>query len=201
MNLQHILPAVARIHGNLIPVELRARTYLSTYDAIRHFATAPGPITPLRFHALATMVYGWMPRVVRIDANYTTPATALLNAATKTAAHMVRGLPIFQLANCLKSVVGASKMLHFMNDAVFPIWDSKIESFRQGKAVSHAHMGQLANYLAYVDDVHAICGDTAFPAFAANFRNATNARFAALGIAPYPISDVRVAEAAAFELA
>ena len=85
--------------------------------------------------------------------------------------------------------------------AVFPIWDSNIETFRFGGAPPHNHMNQVGNYFAYADEVHAIRRDPGFPALFTQFVAAFNARRAALGIGPYPVSEVRAIEAAAFELA
>jgi hypothetical protein len=90
------------------------------------------------------MAYGWMPRVVRIDPQHTPSAlAALLPAQTATPATM-RGTRVADIAACLHSVVGASKVLHFVNDAVFPIWDSNIETFRLGGKPPHNHNARLA---------------------------------------------------------
>ena len=41
-----------------------------------------------------------------------------------------RPVGVADVAACLHSLVGASKVLHFVNDSVFPIWDSRIETYR-----------------------------------------------------------------------
>lgn len=201
MNLVDLQPAIPHIHGHLVPVDLRAITYLATYADIRSFATAPGAIGLDRFNQLATMVYGWMPRIVRIDQAHVTPALAAVAAAKRATPATVHAVPITALANCLRSLVGASKVLHFVNDAVFPIWDSKIETFRLGGVLPYGQMTSIANYLAYVDEVHAIRADPAFAPFLAGVTAATNARLTAIGIPLYAVSEVRAIEAAAFELA
>jgi hypothetical protein len=184
-----------------MPGDLRAITYLATYDNIRSLATAPGAIGLGRFNQLATMVYGWMPRVVRIDPAHVTPALAAVAAAQRATPATVHTVPITALANCLRSLVGASKVLHFVNDAVFPIWDSKIETFRLGGVLPYGQMTHVANYLAYVTEVHAIRGDPAFAPFFAGFTAAMNTRLTAIGVPLYAMSEVRAIEAAAFELA
>jgi hypothetical protein len=113
----------------------------------------------------------------------------------------MRGTRVADIAACLHSVVGASKVLHFVNDAVFPIWDSNIETFRLGGKPPYNHMNRVGNYFAYADEVHAIRRDPGCPAFFTQFVAAFNARLAALRIGPYPISEVRAIEAAALELA
>lgn len=202
VTLNNLFPAIPRIAANLAVQDLRSITYLSTYPSIRMLGATPGPINLDRFHQIATMAYGWMPRVVRIDPAYTNSALAVLNVAKTAEAPTLSTPQINNLATCLHSLVGASKILHFINDSAYPIWDSNIEAFRlSGAAARHNHMKDVNAYLAYVQDVHAIRHDPGFPQFQANFMAVFNARLTALGIAPYPISSVRVIEAAAFELA
>jgi hypothetical protein len=201
MTLTDLQPVIAQIAGQPLIHDLRSITYLSTYPSIRALGTAPGPIGFDRFHQLAAMAYGWMPRVVRIDRMQSSQALAALVTAQTATAATLRSIPIADIAACLRSLVGASKVLHFVNDSVFPIWDSNIEAFRLRGPPPHNHMKNVNNYFAYVDEVHAIRRDVGFPTFLARFSGALNTRLTALGIAHYSISEVRVIEAAAFELA
>ena len=201
MTLTDLQPAMAQIEGHSMIHDLRSITYLLTYASIRALGAAAGPIHLDRFNQLAAMVYGWMPRILRIDPIHIPSAlTALAVAQTATAATL-RATPVADVAACLHSLVGASKILHFVNDSVFPIWDSNIETFRLNSPPPHNHMNVIANYLAYADEVHAIRRDPGFPIFLTQLTAALNARLAALGIAHCPISQVRAIEAAAFELA
>ena len=91
-------------------------------------------------------------------------------------------------------------MLHFVNPAVFPIWDSKIESLRLGRDPSATHMKKATNYWSFFDEVHAIRLEKGFPGFYADLLPVYFARQLSMGISNYPISEVRAIEAAAFEL-
>jgi hypothetical protein len=201
MVLSDILPAVPRILANPALTDLRAAAYLSTYPQICGFAPAGTVITHPTFLQLATMTYGWMPRILRIDGKHIAAAITALNHGAAASGVTFHAVPIIDLALCLHSVVGASKMLHFVNPAVFPIWDSKVESFRLGYSPSHVHMNAIANYVDYARDVHSIMRDPSFPAFNVQFIAAYHIRLGAMGIAPYPVEPVRVVEASLFELA
>ena len=198
MNLADITPAIHSI--NLAPAvtELRGHTYLSTYPHVLAMAGAPNINDAQRFYQLATLVYGWMPRVLRIDQVFANNAiNALAISRTVTVANFQSVL--FQdIDNCLHSVVGASKILHFSNPAIFPIWDSKIQNFRQ---IPNANMKSIQQYIDYVNDVHAIIADPGFPQFFNNFSIAYNLRLNQSNINQYQITSVRAVEAAAFELA
>ena len=143
-----------------------------------------------------------MPRIVRIDPQHTANAISAVTQAQTATDTTFRAVPVATVADCLRSVVGASKVLHFVNDAVFPIWDSKIETFRQNNTKpTQKHMKQVPRYLDYVAEVHGIRQDPGFRTFFSQFVAALDARLVALNIVRYKISEVRAIEAAAFELA
>jgi len=210
MKLLDILPAIGKITSTPTNLDPRAVTYLATYPSIRALGSAPGAITPDRFNQLVVMVYGWMPRIARVDLSSASRALTALNAAKIATPATCLTIDILSVADCLRSLVGASKALHFVSDAVFPIWDSNVEAFRlrvngimpAGKPLPYNHMTDVKNYCEYVREIHAIRADPTFSTvFLAPFNGATNSRLSALGIAPYPISEVRAIESAAFELA
>ncbi len=62
-------------------------------------------------------------------------------------------------------------------------------------------MDQVENYSAYASEVNAIRGALMFPDFYRAFKEAFEDRLGRLGIAPYPLTEVRCVELAMFELA
>lgn len=200
MQLSDLRPAIAAIRDNPVP-DLRARTYLLTYPHIlreaRNFRK-----TNSAFALLALIAYGWMPRVVRLEPKYIFEARKALNGARKrrTSSHTENADIVEPVAACIRSVVGASKLLHFVNPHRFPIWDSRVEGFRRGKAVPGRSMN-ATNYLLYMKDVAAILVEPTFLSFYKSLNLALAGRLKRLGIKPYPVSRVRAVECAAFELA
>ena len=130
MNLAAIRPAIASVLANPVVTELRNHTYLATYPGIIAIGTAPGVAPGVKFHQLATLVYGWMPRIIRIDPRHSAGAITAFGMAIAATPHTFDHVAIQSIADCLHSVVGASKLLHFANPDIFPIWDSNIEAFR-----------------------------------------------------------------------
>jgi hypothetical protein len=59
------------------------------------------------------------------------------------------------LRQFLGSVVGTSRLLHFLNPLVFPIWDSVIHRYCD-RTVRHATSDSLNRYLEYTYDVHTL---------------------------------------------
>lgn len=198
MNLSKIQPAIASILARPRVTELRSHTYMATYPVMMAIGAAPAVSHAVKFHQLATMVYGWMPRVLRIDPIHIGGAINAMCAAMEATPRTFSTVPIQDIAKCLHSVVGASKLLHFVNPHAFPIWDSKIESFR---SPASSDMTDVAEYLKYARNVHDIRSDPDFPAFYAAFQSAYSSRLRASGIPAYHVNEVRAIEAAAFELA
>ena len=198
MILAEIKPAIARITPAMPVLELRAYTYLATYRAMVALASEPSALDLARFHQIAVMAYRWMPRILRLDRAHAEPALmSLRRARTVTIADLVAS-EIAPVARCLHSVVGASKVLHFVNPDVFPISDSGIARFR---GVPVSDLEDEEQYCVYVREVHRIIGEPGFDALREDFLAAYRARLEVSGIPPYQITPVRAVEAAAFELA
>lgn len=199
MLLQDIQPAIAVIRNNPVVTDLRSHTYLSTYPEILALVQEEEIQAP-QFKELALMVYGWMPRVLRIDSAHFALALRAANAAKYATPEAFQNIPIQHVANCLHSMVGASKLLHFINPNVFPIWDSKIQAFR-GLPNGNYDMSNIENYLEYVRDVHAIVGEEGFDEFYAQYGIVHATRLNHSNIEEYQVSHLRAIEASAFELA
>lgn len=197
MKLVDIQPAIGSITASLVVTDLRERTYLATYPGMISIGATTGVTNDVKFHQLSTLVYGWMPRIARIDPLHTSAAVAALGAAMSATDANFQTIPVKRISDCLHSVVGASKLLHFANPDVFPIWDSNIEAFRTN---SDSDMTSAPQYMDYVGEVHSIRREAEFPEFYIEFCAAYSARLAVNGIPTYSIGHVRAIEAAAFEL-
>jgi len=138
---------------------------------------------------------------LRLDPNHIDRAISALRRARSASEDVRDDEVIRDLAACLSSAVGASKMLHFVNPETFPIWDTKVERIHSGTATSQYRMRQTGNYIAYLRKVHATRRTSVFPDFFKAFGQAYQERLLRLGIAPYRVTEVRAIEAAAFELA
>lgn len=199
--LNRLLDAIGRVRAKVPAEGSRAATYLRTYPALLALASCPEVEDSMRFLQLAAAAYGWMPRIVRLDPEYLSSAIdAFRQAPEATDANWPNAL-VEQVAACLHSVVGASKLLHFANPAVFPIWDKKVERFWLSAEPSQYHMDQDRHYKAYALRVHEIRREPSFPEFYEALNLAFAERLGRLAIPPYRLTEVRSIETAAFELA
>lgn len=119
----------------------------------------------------AHMVYGWMPTVLGLDTaavrGFTLQqAAALLTAAKQRDLDKAELLSLKGLVN--NSIVGASKLLHFVEPARYPIWDSRLYAFRHGKPGYDYQVNNVDAYISYRRDLNALMADSRFPAFHAS---------------------------------
>jgi len=198
MHLQDIQAAIAAMQNGMVVNDLRSHTYLSTYPEILSFVQE-GEIQAAELKQLALMVYGWMPRVLRIDNAHLPAALQAANEAKASTVENHEEVPVQHIANCLHSLVGASKLLHFVNPNVFPIWDSRIQTFR-GRPNGNHNMSNIGNYHEYVREVHAIVREEGFGQFYEEYTVVHINRLNQNDIGEYQVSEIRAIEASAFEL-
>ena len=201
MNVEKLWGAIDRVRKHTPPDNSRPATYLRTYPALLAAASCEGVDDKTKFLQLAMMTYGWMPRVLRLDAKHLNKATEVFYLARVTSQDLPNIEILNHISGCLRSVVGASKLLHFVIPEEYPIWDSNVERFRCGTAPSPYHMGKADNYASYVREVHGIRREPTFQGFYEKFNQAYQERLGRLQIPSYPLTPIRVIEAAAFELA
>ncbi|MAM87505.1 MAG: hypothetical protein CME36_09390 [unclassified Hahellaceae] len=200
MDFAKLNNAVEAVRRGQAVLNTRQTTYLRTYPALlglaRHRESSPED----RFLQLVTAAYGWMPRIVRINQDHLSSAIQALEEARLAQGTDFDESLVEKISKCLYSVVGASKVLHFANPQVFPIWDSKVEGVWRAREASYHYMSKPKGYLIYAKEVHELSEQKEFPDFFSNFNTAYQLRLEACGISCYEISHIRAIEAAAFEL-
>ncbi len=99
--------------------------------------------------AIAHMVYGWMPTILK-SVNLTPSDKDVLAGAREVGAfdEAIALIDKFNKSPINNSWIGLSKVLHFINPEYFPIWDSKVAS-NFGLRNYH-QMANKQNYLDYI---------------------------------------------------
>ena len=106
-------------------------SYLQTYpymvDGIKYLM----PLNDEKLLIAGSSIFSWMPTQSKID---TTLLSASLKIITSLKTHSLTKANLIQLAKTFrtirgeKSVVAASKLLHFLYPDEYPIWDSRIRT-------------------------------------------------------------------------
>jgi hypothetical protein len=140
----------------------------------------------------ANMVYGWMPTI--LDTQKKKEKYSDLNNVLKSIKSLGDGDSFTdQKKEDLKivaafmnnSIVGASKLLHFIYPEKYPIWDSKICKIITGKS-SHQQVQKITNYIKYYEAIHNLFIE--LPENLEKFKKEFKEKF------DYKISTVRAAE-------
>lgn len=146
----------------------RRNSYINSYPHIASYFSSLHEITPQDVVRDAHMVYGWMPTVLDLyvgdDACDLAQATALLNCA-KGHGEISEG-DISVLAGLINnSLVGASKLLHFVAPERFAIWDSKIYAFIHRERPHNYQVNKVERYLGYLESIERYRGSREFEKF------------------------------------
>ena len=99
---------------------------------------------------IAHMAYGWMPTILK---KYEIENNGLKNiydarkvASFYEAKNLIDRFTVSPINN---SIVGLSKVLHFVNPEYFPIWDRRVALHFEIKY--HYNINRFENYIKYID--------------------------------------------------
>ena len=135
-------------------------SYLLSYPEFIAYFAGLDEITHHNLIIAANFTYGWMPRVLTFKSRDFAAGVAILNAARR------QGLVGERDLNSLRSLidnsmVGVSKILHFVNPSRYAIWDRRVYTYIN-RRYSQLQIQKPRNYLAYLDNCHEITNDGRF---------------------------------------
>ena len=156
MNFEKARKLIVSSLAKRIPPSKETIHYYSSYWALLKFAaeTQDDPQNN-GILGLSCAVYGWMPTILKNwkfeNFNADVPVSTIRNLDTVGAARafLSRIDPESPINN---SWVGLSKLLHFLNPEIFPIWDSRIAKHFDLKW--DAQLNNKGAYVAYFDFIH-----------------------------------------------
>lgn len=137
---------------------------LSYPEFLKHFARLSA-ITSHDFIVGAYLVYGWMPTIPRriFPQDSESPVIRVLNRVKERPQVSEGDLETVRSA-VNHSLVGASKLLHFVNTEDFTIWDKRVYKYINGTRPTPAQINSVPNYLLYLANCAEIAEDRRFEA-------------------------------------
>ena len=166
-------------------------SYILSYPHILSYFSGRSPFDVSDFVRGAHLVYGWMPTALDL---YTQPpnptlaqaASLLENARTQGVISDERLSALASVVN--NSLVGTSKLLHFVRPDVFPIWDSNVYRFVFDKTPHNYRVNDITNYREFLRRVEVIRREQKFRGFHASV----------IGKVGYEVSEPRAIELVMF---
>jgi hypothetical protein len=133
--------------GNTFRIGNRS-DYISYYEFLKYFKD----LTTITKHHLIigiNFTYGWMPTIFDFCSDNFNEALVVLNNAKNGVMPKVKELDVLKgLFN--NSLVGTSKLLHFINSDKFAIWDSRVYHYLTGKKTHGYRIGNFKAYLSFL---------------------------------------------------
>lgn len=101
-------------------------SYLKTYPIFINYFKEQDQLTDKNIVIGISLVYSWMPTILKnLDLEKIEEATIILNKA-KTNERITKEELELLISTFNNSLVGSSKLLHFINPNMYAIWDSKV---------------------------------------------------------------------------
>ena len=123
-------------------------SYLRTYPHFIKYFKSIDQITEHNLVIASHFVYGWMPTIINLDLTQKDKIIALLNTVKN--GHLLTPSELELLKKAINnSVVGLSKLLHFINPENYAIWDSRIFRYITGKKSDYG-IGNVEYYMDYL---------------------------------------------------
>jgi hypothetical protein len=132
-------------------------------------------------------VYGWMPTIFEFTSDEIPAALELLNSAKSSNRLSDKELLLLKsLFN--NSLVGTSKLLHFVNPQLYAIWDSRVYRYITGKEPYQNRIGNPMSYLTYLDWIETVVSHHEFNSLKSHLESEVG----------YEMSDYRCVDLVAF---
>jgi len=140
---------------------LHSETYEKSYRELMLFFQGVTDFEEKHLILFAQLIYGSMPTMVNINLDNSDMLLNLLYKVSKGSILNIYEIGVIK-GYINNSLVGASKLLHFLNPKVYAIWDSRIYRYITGKSTSYG-IGKIGTYLEYLDGIKTISEDKQYP--------------------------------------
>jgi hypothetical protein len=127
---------------------------ISDHTSYREFVAYFNSLKELNIHNMIigiNFVYGWMPTIFEFKKDDDKTFNDALQLLNKVKNEIILNAEELELLKSLfnNSLVGTSKLLHFICPELYPIWDSRVYFYLTGNnAYAHA-IGNCETYLQY----------------------------------------------------
>lgn len=129
-------------------------SYIQTYPEFLKYFENIDHIEEHHLIIASHFVYGWMPTIIQLNLEQKDKVLFLLNAAKN--GHILDKSELEILKQSINnSLVGLSKLLHFINPRDYAIWDSRIFRYMTEKKSNYG-IDKPESYLEYLNGLKSI---------------------------------------------
>ena len=132
-------------------------SYIQTYSEFIKYFKNINLIEKHHLFIASHFVYGWMPTIIQLNTTQIDKVLILLNKVKSGNLLVENELEIIK--NCINnSLVGTSKLLHFINPSLYAIWDSRIFRYITKKKSSYG-IDKPKAYLEYLTGLNNVANN------------------------------------------
>lgn len=157
----HIIKSPSQIIQDGLSSSITQDSYLYSYPEFLSYFENINEITKHDFIIGVNFSYGWMPTIFEFKSENFDEVVTILNK--------VKGglIPTVEELNVLKkminnSLVGSSKLLHFINPSLIPIWDSRVYRYLLGRNHSQDSISKPEHLLDYINFCNNVIQESQF---------------------------------------
>lgn len=137
-------------------------SYKLSYNAFIKFFKDKRELTQQDLIIGANFSYGWMPTILDIYSSELSEQTRILNRLKQN-----RTIPTKDELQILKStfnnsIVGTSKLMHFISPDLVPIWDSRVHETLKGILQLKSQTNRVDNFIKYLNFCESIIKNDEF---------------------------------------
>ena len=155
--------------AHLLDNESPEHSYHKSYFHFINYFAGRNEITEQDLVIGSNFTYGWMPTILNFKSDNFQLGVDALNRAKGTARISSADLKVLKgLIN--NSLVGVSKLLHFINPQVYAIWDSRVCNFLTGKSYKQK-VENIERFWSYLDLCERVTQEPEFGRIHTRFAN------------------------------
>ena len=143
-------------------IEIKKKSDYMSYPFFLEYFSKLQKITKSDLVIGINFTYGWMPTMFEFkNIDELDKVVELLNKAWKGVVLSLEELELMK--SCLNnSIVGSSKLLHFVKPELYPIWDSRVHFYLTKDMKKKVHLNSCSSYLDFIDFCHYITQEDGF---------------------------------------
>lgn len=146
-------------------------SYLKTYPTFIQYFKKLQEIDEDNMIIGISLVYSWMPTILKkLDLTNTKQLTDILNEVKSGKLINAEELKLLK-HSFNNSMVGTSKLLHFINPERYTIWDSKVYQSLHGKTPYNDSVNKTERYFKYLEWIENIKKEDSFKSFYETMKN------------------------------
>lgn len=131
-------------------------SYLEIYTNLQRFSERQTIRDKTTLVGLAHMVYGWMPTILTFNKDKEMKAS-IFEDISKGSLEKEFLIGLKKTIN--NSIVGVSKLLHFMNSNDYAIWDSRVYYSITGKKAHEYRVNSVDKYVEYMNKIRLLSNE------------------------------------------